>query len=476
MGLLKAMIRLEWYRLIRSRIMIGSLAAFVLIALLAIRTGHGAIQHRLVQLDSIRAVYDQDFEAQLKKITDTSAAGRKRAAIEGLAAVVNYRLPQNALLYPQALQAFSIGVSDIQPFYHQVQTAVSYLDPPNIPVTNPMRLFAGNFDLAFVWLYILPLLIMGLCYPIYGEEKEAGTLMLLGVQSGSLRRIMVYKLLFRALITSLLVLLLNITGFVFIPGKQGGADQQFGWWCLVTQLYLLAWYSISWMVVSFRLNSALTALLLTVCWLLAVIILPAITNIYVAARYPVPLRNELASLQRHESEKIWSMNARSLTDSFNAAHPQYAYSSNPVKDTMRGSTRFFAGYYYLLEKRVSKAAAVIDSQVAQRNRCFARLAAADPVLVTQQLFNQLAGTSLQDYQHYRQQVAAFQQQWKAFLYPWQLAENPLGYEQFQQFPVFTMPKKKVGAKQMMISCSLLYALFCIPALAGYILFNRKEKR
>lgn len=473
MNLLAALFRFEWYRLLRSRIMLGSLAAFVIIAGLAIRTGRQAVQVRLVQLDSIRTAYQRDFESQWKLMTDTSAAGRKKAAVAGLGAVVNYRLPQNALWVPQPLQTLSTGISDIQPFYHQVQTTVNFTEPPNIPVSNPVRLFAGNFDLAFVWLYILPLLVIAFCYPLYAEEKESGTAALLTVQGSSLRRIIGYKWLFRTTLISVLVLLLNVAGFVAAP-LHGNGISLWGW-CWVTQLYILLWASLAWLAVSLRYNSALTALLLTGCWLLAVMIGPAVANIYLAARHPLPLRSELASLQRHESEEIWSMPGRALIDSFNVAHPQYMSSFNPARDTGRPGMRFVAGYYYLLEKRVKQAAATMDKEKMVRNHYFERMSAINPVLHTQQLYNRLAGTSLDDYNDYRQQVAAFQRQWKGFIYAYQLAEKPLDAAAFRQFPVFALHRQSLSAGALLSDCTLLYVLIVLFAAGGYFLFYRNAQ-
>lgn len=467
-----AIFRIEGYRLIRSRLLLISLATFTLIAALAIYTGREAMLTRHQQLDSIRTAYQLDFQAQWQLISDTTAAGKAKAGSAGIAAVVNFRLPQNALWKPRPLQTLAAGISDVQPYYHQVQTTTNYTEPPNIPVSNPVRLFAGNFDLAFVWLYLLPLLIIAFCYPLYAEEQERGTAALLSIQGRRLRRIIVGKLLFRITLISLLVALLNSAGFLATPGQLATSDALA--WIWVTQLYILLWAGIAWLMVSLRTGSTLTALLLTACWLLTTIVAPAVSNIYVAARYPVPLRSELASLQRHESEDIWSMPPRVLVDSFNAAHPQYAGSSQPAKDTAGISTRFVAGYYYLLEKRVKRAASVIDNELSERNNYFAQMAAINPVLRTQQQYNQLAGSGLEDYQHYRRQVAAYQQQWKSFLYPYQLADKKLGPAEFKQFPVFDEHRPASITTRQFTANYGLYLLILLTAVTGYILFNRKK--
>lgn len=471
MSLPATIFRFEWLSFLRNRIMLCSLAMFSLISLWSVHTGRVTMQHRLVQQDSIRTAYQRDFQTQLQLLKDTSAAGKST----GLATVVNFRLPQNALWPPQPLQALAIGITDIQPFYYQVQTSINYQEPSNIPVSNPVTLFAGNFDLAFVWLYLLPLLVIAFCYPLYAEEKETGTAALLMVQHISLRHLIGYKLLFRASIISSLVLTINFVGFASAPGNGGSAMDNL-WWCIITQLYILIWCAFSWAIVCCRYNSTITALLLTGCWLLAVMVAPAVTNMYVLAQRPVPLHTELASLQRHESEEIWALPPYVLVDSFNAAYPQYANSRNPLKDTVHGSNRFFAGYYYLLEKRVGKAAALLDSQVTARNQYFEKLAAFDPVLHTQQLFNQLAGTTLQDFRVYQQQVTAFQQQWKAFLYPWQLSNTPLGPQQFRQFPVFHFQRHSLPTKDLLKGCALLILFILLPLAAGIYLFNRNEPR
>lgn len=468
-----AIFKYEWYKFIRNRITTISLVVFMLVAAMAIHTGREAMQLRLVQLDSISTSYRQDVETQWKLITDTAGAGKKKAAMAGMAVVINHRLAPPALWQPHALQTLCAGISDIQPFYHQVKTTVDFTEPANIPVTNPVRLFAGNFDLAFVWLYLLPLLVIAFCYPLYGEEKEAGTAALLAVQARSLRQIIACKLLFRILLISTATLLLNGIGILASPGIMlpGHALT----WCGITQLYMLLWAALAWVAVSLRFSTTLTALLLTGCWLLAVMVGPAVANIYVAVRQPVPLRSELASLQRHESEEIWSMQPQALIDSFNVNHPQYLSSFNPLKDTSRYNARFVAGYYYLLEKRVSQAARLTEDQVTQRNNYFNQVAVADPVLFTQQLYNQMAGASLADYKAYRSQVAAFQRQWKAFLYPYQMADSSLSAAQFQQLPVFSYKPHALNAGALLFRSLLLVVLIALLAAAGSILFNRKLK-
>lgn len=477
MHLITTIFRFEWRQLIRQRALLYSLLFFIIIALTAIRTGSKAVNNQLIQLDSIKAAYQKDFKEALAKLADTSTTqAKKQAAMAALAEVVNYRLPQNALLPPQPLQVLSSGISDIQPFYQQVQTTVNFMNPPNTPVSNPIKLFSGNFDLAFTWLYLLPLLIIAFCYPVYAQEKESGTAALLTIQGRHIHRIILYKLLFRFLLVSIVALALNATGFMVAAKTQDPGWKHLSLWCLVVQSYILCWFAACYAFISLKLNTPFTALLLMGLWVTVVMILPALSNMYITIRHPVPLRDDLASFQRHEAEEIWGMKPKALADSFNLHHPQYAGSADPAKDTAFLSKRFMAGYYYLLEKRVGKVAGTLEQQLQQRNQYFTRLARWSPVLQTQQLLNELAGTDMNSYRNFKHQVSAFQQQWKTFLYSWQLQDKSLPREAFDRFPVFNMQRPAIQTKDIIGGCMLLYVATLLFTGFGMSRFSSIHKK
>lgn len=56
---------------------------------------------------------------------------------------------------------------------------MDYLDASNAQLANPVKQLPGHLDLAFVVIYLLPLLCVGLCYNALAREKEVGTYALL---------------------------------------------------------------------------------------------------------------------------------------------------------------------------------------------------------------------------------------------------------------------------------------------------------
>ena len=67
-------------------------------------------------------------------------------------------------------------------------------------IENPNRLLAGRFDLAFVIVFLYPLLILTLSYNMLSAEQEQGTLALTLSQPVSLRTLVSGKVLLRALV------------------------------------------------------------------------------------------------------------------------------------------------------------------------------------------------------------------------------------------------------------------------------------
>lgn len=101
----------------------------------------------------------------------------------------------NAFLPPGPLASLAAGQTDLYPFGYLVTTGNRESLVTSEPLENPVKLHTGTFDLAFVLIYLGPLLILALSFNLISEEKEGGTLGLLlsqpvreaGLYGGGLR-------------------------------------------------------------------------------------------------------------------------------------------------------------------------------------------------------------------------------------------------------------------------------------------------
>ena len=100
---------------------------------------------------------------------------------------------------PVPLAALAVGQSDLLPYYYDVSIYTNESTfQQNGEVENPLNLMVGRFDLAFVVIYLLPLLVLALSYNVLSEEREQGTLALTLSQPVSARSVVAAKLWFRA--------------------------------------------------------------------------------------------------------------------------------------------------------------------------------------------------------------------------------------------------------------------------------------
>ena len=467
MKLFNTICHFEWLQLKRQKTQWISLFVFFFIGCYAIYSGHRTIQKQNMVLATLQQQYEHDHELALEKFTDTLTAETKaQAASAGMAQMINFRMPPLALDRPNSFATLAIGQRDVNPYYQKVKSSINYLDQENVEISNPAKLFAGNFDLSFVLIYLLPLLIITLCYHTYAEEKERGTYSLLSIQAANLTTIMNYKLLFRLAIVIGLVLLLDLVGFA-VAGLQSTLFLSSAMlWLWLSLAYIVFWFAICYFFLQFKRNSIVTALQLVGAWLFFLILLPSLTNSYLSLKYPIPLRASLASYQRHVSEEVWEMKPIVLADSFNRNNPQYNSSIDLAKDSTKNGERFIAGYYDLSERKVARFAKGIDQQLAQKNQMAGKLAVINPSIQLQYLFNALAHTGRSDYQNFRQAVTHFQKEWKHHLLRYQLTGTHFTPAELKQLPKFKLENPTAYSSIWMGSLSLWIgaALFLLISL------------
>src|SRR4030095_593469 len=104
------------------------------------------------------------------------------------------------------LSALSVGQSDLYPYYFKVSRQSKQTFVTNDEIENPTNLLAGRFDLSFVIIYLLPLLILALSYNLISAEREQGTLAMMMSQPVALRSFVAGKVGLRGIVVLLLAI------------------------------------------------------------------------------------------------------------------------------------------------------------------------------------------------------------------------------------------------------------------------------
>ncbi len=465
MNLLKTVFGFELRMLCRQRLLLCLITFFFLTGLYSIYDGYHFAKKQITAIDSLERAYDKKFNelANSFKADTTTAEGKVSYAQAGIPAVIEYRNPLNAVNRPAQLMSLAVGQRDLLPYYDVITRRRNAVQAPNAEIANPEMLAAGNLDLAYVIIYLLPLLAIALSYNTWSKEKEQQTDRLLAVQRKHVERIIFYKLSFRFTVVALLAWLLSAIGMISDSLLNSFNLITSLLWLFTVTVYLVFWFSICLLLIKLSRSSAANALYLLAAWCFFLLVMPAITNAIVRHAYPIPLKTDEAVALRENSEAIWAMPKQALIDTFYMNNPKYNSLKSPA-DTSENSIVRFVAYYDLLGREMTSAIEDYNQYPQKQHSISAKLSWLNPATKTQYLLNSIAESGQTDYRCYQNQVNRFQKTWVDFMTDYIIHNKNLTLADLHHLPRFEMipmPGKRkniwIGIMGLlMISASMLF--------------------
>lgn len=383
-------------------------------------------------------------------------------------AVGNY-YPRVAAMQPQQLGFIATGQSDMYTSYVKPKVSGDDFALNFTEMTSPVQLLFGSFDLAFVIVYLLPLLIIAFSYNILSAEKESGSLRLLVAQPISIRRWMLQKLALRFLWLSVLVIVALVVVFLIL-GINFTADLS----ALMALLGLTLAYMLFWFVLAFIVNlsvgsSARNAVSMLGLWVVLVLLVPSALNQIGNTVYPMPSRTLMINEMRAKKTEV-AEKQDEILDNYLRDHPEYA-----LNDTTQ-ARNFYHRYIAtqnLIKQELAPVVNSFEDQLQKQQQLLGRFKWLSPALTTQESLNKLAGTSTEDYENYRQQVVAFAGQWRDHLTPLLYNNQEFTVSEIANLPSFEfVPQKSSIARTTTVLLLISLGLM----LMGWALSVRQEQQ
>ncbi len=419
---LTTILRLEWRNLVSDRTPLW--IAALLVAAIAYGAWNGS---RWVQFQN--AAISKALAEERQRLTDLQReiplleAGQRKTT-----PFADPRLPQAlgrgpgvryAYLPPAPLAPLAIGQSDLYPYYFKVNTGSRQTFVNSDEIENPAHLLSGRFDLAFVILFLYPLLILALSYNIVSGEKESGTLALALSQSVSLGSLVASKILIRGTLIGFLAVVLPIASAL-----MGGADltapssaMRIAFFIGATALYGAFWFALAVAINSLAYSSATNAILLAGLWLLLLIVVPSGVNLAVQAAYPVPSRVEMIQATRVAGDAA-SRQAAQLLARYLEDHPELAPQAEPGSKAAASPPDFGTLQIAVndaTERSIQPVLDRFDSQLAAQQQLADRFRYLSPAIVLQSALYDIAGSSAHRFGHFMNQASAFHSSWRTTL-------------------------------------------------------------
>jgi ABC-2 type transport system permease protein len=394
------LIKYEWlnFRADKGLLILTMLTLFA--GLYGIYYGATEIKRQRENIAALDVLTEQNVEELKAKYPNGTDAGD-----------IGYYHTTFAVNHPDSWASLSLGQRDVNPYYIKLRLLnlqSQLYDTENI---NPLKVLSGNFDLAFVLVYLFPLLIIALCFNILSVEKEQGTLPLLLSQPIGLPLIVGAKLTFRMMIVLGLALLLSVVGMVW---GEVMPDMRVALWLGVVVFYALFWFGVALLVAALQRNSAFNAVTLLGVWLLLTIIIPALLNVYIAVKQPMPQALELTMKQREVVHGGWDKPKRETMDKFFALYPQW---TDTTEIQGRFAWRWYYAFHHLGDVAVTDLAQGYQQGLQARHQLVEQLNVWSVPVNVQTIFNAMAGSDLPSYVGFLQSATQYHDSLREFYYP-----------------------------------------------------------
>jgi ABC-2 type transport system permease protein len=355
-----------------------------------------------------------------------------------------------ATMPPGPLAALTTGQSDLRPLYggatiwsvawptwlnRRVLVGESEMD-------NPLNLVTGRFDLAFVAVYLLPLLIITVTYGVIADEREGGTLALVASQGIGLPALIAAKLAARAMVIAVALVIIAGVSVVAMPTRDVPAYLRLGIWLTIAASYATLWFALSALAVTLGGSAATQAIRLASAWVAIVVVLPVTLNAITALLYPMPERAVMVQ-QARAAELAAGLANSALTVSFYEQHPELVPKNAPPDVNPYSGTTMIAEQLEV-ERVLAPTVAEFERQRAAQSSLINRLDALSPASAVAASFADASGTGPEREQHFRQQVEAFRRAWRGYFVPRIFRRERISAADAASFPRFDFEDEPIG--------------------------------
>lgn len=462
------LILLLWQResisIIRNTFQMIMMAAIFLLSIYAIYYGHYKITEQRKIIKNVEHIEKNEFKQYKKSFYSdhTSIKEKQLFDIASDPAYAWYRHGYHALLHPHSLAHMSLGQRDIEPYYYKLTGMSLYYQLFESELANPLKLYVGNFDLSFVLIYLFPLLIIAFTYGLYAEEKENGMLPLLRLQTIGLRKILLIRIAFYYFLIVGLGILLSSIGFLVSTEVD---ILSISLWLSAILCYLSFWFALMFLLISLKKNSSLTAISAASLWLLFLIVLPAVLNVYANILYPID-NTSLAEITRRKGlENEDDMDEAKSVISEYLEHRDGLKGADSLID-VNTRAKAYAAFTALNDHHHRKEVSDYFDQIRLRQKMISLFRWANPAVNTQGILNEIVETDSEIFQSFYQSIESFHKDITNFYFDRLFLNKNITNKDYETLPKFNLKidntvrnqKIRYGLIEIMVTSFFIFGI------------------
>jgi ABC-2 type transport system permease protein len=335
-----------------------------------------------------------------------------------------------------ALAPLAIGQSDLMPNYYRITTRSKTTFLYDGELENPWVLLNGTLDVAFVCIYLLPLIVIAWSYAAVSGEREQGTLRMVMATSVSKLSWLGARMLVRWLVVMLVVAVVLGIGLQLMRPVARSPEVlvQLASTFVVLGMYAAFWLFLATVINLLGRSSSFNAVALLASWVGLVLIAPLLVNLVVSALAPAPSRTELATQTRVLTTAGLRKQQKLLqTDYSHVDEPQ---SLLPVNGRFEVPARRRAHFMMArdVDRSVDQLLAEFETQRQAQQQWVDRLAWVSPAIVVSEAMARIAGTDGPRYAQLQAGVSKFHERWRAWFEPRVLEGIAIQRQDFEAMP------------------------------------------
>lgn len=447
----------EWRLLLRDRAAVLVWLMWCAALLYAAGTGWQVTERTRADAAAFEQAALARLEAQRARVAEAERSGVVADRFAGFPSTL--RAPAVLPVLPQAV--LSIGEMDLQPH----TATVSLFTPAGAAakgqeLQSPVSLAIGRFDLGYVVVVLLPLVLLAMGHAHLAEDRERRRLPLLAVQ-GPVQRLLWRRLALRGVVVALPMLLVSAAALALQGGQALSASAVLAWvfWVATALAWGAFWLALCSLIGRRAAHTRTAAASLVACWLLLVLLLPAALNALAQTLAPPP-SPLLAATALRQAEVQADRDRERILGRYISDHPEMTVST--AQDDVAWTRNYYAQMQFV-ERQLQPVRAQAAAAVEANQRLRSALTWVSPAQVVEHALQAAAGTSEARYRSFAAQRAAFKQAWDAPLVAPLLAGQTLGAQGITLLPRFTFREEPgLGAPWpvaylLTLSAALLFA-------------------
>jgi ABC-2 type transport system permease protein len=464
-------LKMHYWLFKKQRVNILLLIVFLLAGMYGLYQGFSFKQKQLQTIDAFRSEKLKALQELKMGITADTTKPEGKAAYNKATGTIssNWYIVLPAYKPPLSTAIFNIGQADIFPYYYTIKNESFFMQLfKQGEIANPLRSLAGHFDISFWIIYLLPLLIVVLCFNTLSAESDNGNWKLISSQGISARQWVLSKCLLVGLIAAVMVIFIFIVGLAlnFWCFNQVPAAGDF-LFLIMGGIYLIFWLSVVYAINAYAKNSSSAALFGGISWIAICFIIP--TLVTAIAEKTIPVDNTLVSRmsRRPQGSKFEDTTfGKQMIAQLGTVRPQYRNATLSPQSPAFGFA-IYMSYHELMDDTNKIAVQDYFRRIELRQQVTNTTSFVNPAAGIDGMFAHLATNDVLANHDFIWQAKVLHQSLHDAYFPPLFFERQLGKDDYERFPLFRYQPVGISATNILACMELLLsAAFIFLSVAG----------